>query len=108
MTVSEAESAHWFCRAALFTTVRRWGVEIVPVDWAKDKLLGQPVNPIQRSVGSSSRPSWSADGKYLSCISTVGLVTVSADTGRIVREVRPKMGFVSYAQPAPEGIRLLL
>lgn len=90
-------------------------VEIVPVDWAEDKLLGPPANAIQKFVGSNSHPSWSADGKLLSCVSLRDptgankiLVIVSVDAGKVVREVRPRMGFISDAQISPDGNAFLV
>lgn len=90
-------------------TGRSRNIEIVPVDWTSGKLSGPAANPVQRFVGSNSFPSWSANGKYLSCISMRDpsgankiLVTVAADTGQVLREVRPKMNLAT-AEMAADG-----
>jgi len=82
-------------------TGRIRNVEIVPVDWAKGRLSGPAANPIP---GPNSSPSWSSDGKYLTVVSK-GLITIAVDTGQVVREVRPKVGWFSppSLQMAPDG-----
>jgi Tol biopolymer transport system component len=90
-------------------TGRIRNVEIVPVDWAKNKLVGLPSSPIQRFIGSNASPSWSADGKYISYVSLRGpsgpkvLVTAAVETGQVVREVHPKMSFLRAAEMSPDG-----
>jgi tricorn protease len=87
-------------------TGRSNSVEVASVDWAAGKLL-TPL-PVRRFVGYS--PSWSSDGKFLACVSMSGpsgaskvLAMFSLDTGQVVRESHPKMGFVRSAQLAPDG-----
>ena len=88
-------------------TGRSRSVEVASVDWAAGKLL-TPL-PVRRFVGSHT-PSWSSDGKFLACVSGPDLsgankvlAMFSLDTGQVVRESHPRMGFVSSAQLAPDA-----
>jgi tricorn protease len=88
-------------------TGRSRSVEVASVDWAAGKLL-TPL-PVRRFVPSLASPSWSSDGKFLCCVSMPDpsgakvLAIFSLDTGQVVRESHPRMGFVSSAQLAPDG-----
>jgi Tol biopolymer transport system component len=77
-------------------------------DAATGQLSTAPVNPIRQFRGHNNMPEWSADGKYLAYASQrsgqpLTIVIGAADTGEIVREVRPKLSYYLYARWSPDG-----
>jgi Tol biopolymer transport system component len=79
-------------------------VQIAGIDWSSGRLTGPPADAIRKYVGSNAFPSWSRDGRYLGCRSLgKGLVVVSVETGKIEREIRPRMSFFAAAHLSPDA-----
>jgi Tol biopolymer transport system component len=80
-------------------------VQIAGIDWSTGRLTGPPADVIRKFVGSNSSPSWSRDGRYLGCRSLrdpIVLPVVNVETGKIEREIRPRMSFVAAAHLSPD------
>jgi len=84
-------------------------IHVAAVDFETGTLVGKPVKPIQRFVGSNDWPDWSPDGKsvsYFSRRSVDGRTRVlgirSVETGQ-VREVEPKLNYFQSPRWAPDG-----
>lgn len=78
-------------------------VQIVGIDWSTGLLTGAPADVARRFVGSNARPSWSRDGRYLGYTSAGALPVVNVETGKIEREIRPRMSFVFAAHLSPDA-----
>jgi Tol biopolymer transport system component len=79
-------------------------VQIVGIDWSTGRLTGPPADAIRKFVGSNSSPSWSRDGRYLGCRSLgKGLLVVNVETGKIEREIPPRMSFFGAAHLSPDA-----
>jgi Tol biopolymer transport system component len=78
-------------------------VQIVGIDWSTGRLTGSPVDVSRTFVGSNARPSWSRDGRYLGYTSAGTYPVVNVETGKIEREIRPRMSFVAAAHLSPDA-----
>jgi Tol biopolymer transport system component len=94
----------------LYYSALKAGAEIWTAffDAATGQLSSVPVNAIKRFNGHNNMPEWSADGKYLAYASRrsgqpITMVISAADTGEMVREVRPKLSYYLYARWSPDG-----
>jgi Tol biopolymer transport system component len=91
-------------------------VYLAAIDPETGQLLGQPTRVSQNYFGSNGSPEWSPDGRYLAYISersprgTPGydaLVIHSTENGE-VRELRPKLGSLTWQRWAPDGGSILV
>jgi Tol biopolymer transport system component len=78
-------------------------VQIVGIDWSTGRLTGPPADVSRKFVGSNARPSWSRDGRYLGYTSAGAYPVVNVETGKIEREIRPRMSFVFAAHLSPDA-----
>ena len=89
-------------------------VQIAEIDWNTGRLTGPPADVIRKFVGSNSHPSWSRDGRYLGSISLRGqgtnkvLPVVNVETGKIEREILPRMSFVAAVHLSPDARTFVL
>jgi Tol biopolymer transport system component len=76
-------------------------VEIAGIDWNTGRLTGPPADLIKTFVGHNGSPSWSRDGRYLGYRSlrspTMVLAVVNVESGKVEREIRPRMSFIGGA-----------
>ena len=88
------------------------------LDLKTGKLLDSPSKATERFVGSSSKPDWSPDGRYLAYISRRGLFE-SAWQGSFVvcirsletgeeRDLAPKVRYINDLRWSPDGGSILL
>jgi Tol biopolymer transport system component len=94
----------------LRATIDEFDIEVATLDLATGQASRSTAKPAQKFVGTNKMPDWSRDGKYLAYLSTrtdAGIVIVvqHADTGEIVRELRPKLGYTTFMRWSPDGRR---
>jgi Tol biopolymer transport system component len=78
------------------------GISVVPFDVASGKVSGPITRPVRRFSGLNTSPAWSPDGRYLAYLSKrdplvpspMTVVIHAADTGEVVRELRPKAAYL--------------
>jgi hypothetical protein len=98
-------------------------IEIIPVDLAAGKEVGQALRPIRQFTGTNTQPAWSPDGRLLAYQSTrakplaigmgqgtastsvIGIMTV--ETGEI-RELRPALAYFQGLTWTPDADALLV
>ena len=86
----------------LYSAVLRAGadISIASFDLSAGQLTGSPVRPIRQFSGLNMTATWSPDGKYLAYLSKrdplipspMTIVIHSLESGKTVRELRPKLG----------------
>ncbi|MDP9225068.1 MAG: hypothetical protein M3P18_14710, partial [Actinomycetota bacterium] len=80
-------------------------------DPASGDISSTPVQPIKQFDGFNQSPEWSPDGKYLAyvskrdplTISPITLVIRSMESGKVVRELKPKLGYLLVPRWSPDG-----
>jgi len=87
-------------------------ISLAPIDAETGRLVGDPTTIDPRNIGNLSRPSWSADGRYLSYLNgefRAGprIMIRSLETGE-TREFNPRLPTAYPPRWSPDGRYLLL
>jgi Tol biopolymer transport system component len=89
---------------------------VANVDFDTGKVIGAPVSPVQRYVGTNRTPAWSRDGNlaYVSLRNRIGtnqqvtLVIQSLETGETRELDVPQLNYFQNPNWAPDGRTLLV
>ncbi|MBL8294245.1 MAG: PD40 domain-containing protein [Bryobacterales bacterium] len=84
-------------------------IQMAGFDFESGRVLNDPVTFVTDFVGTNAYPDWTRDGKQLAYISrrskTPVLVVRAADSGRVIRQVSPKLSVYAGAgvRISPDG-----
>lgn len=96
----------------LYTQFRRdlrFDIKVASFDFEAERFLSPPVVAVKEFTGSNSQMDWSPDGKYLVGVSNRSgqyvLAIHSADTGALIREVKPAVALSTGQGFGPPAAR---
>jgi Tol biopolymer transport system component len=86
----------------------RFDIKVASFDFEAERFLSQPVVAVKEFTGSNSQMDWSPDGKYLVAVSNRSgqyvLAVHSADTGALIREVKPAVALTTNQGFGPPAV----